>query len=59
MAAGTPVDVKTGPVEGKIHLENAHNYPFSEFGMVLGNSFATANAHIWNTTGTSDCPPKY
>jgi hypothetical protein len=60
MAAGTPVDVKVGPVEGKIiHIENAHNYPFCEFGLVIGDSFETAEAHIWNTTGTSDCPPKY
>jgi hypothetical protein len=61
MAAGTPVDVKVGPMEGNkvMRLENAHNYPFREFGLVLGDSFETAEASVWNTTGASDCPPKY
>ena len=42
-----------------MHLENAHNYPFCEFGLILGDSFETAVAHVWNTTGASDCPPLY
>lgn len=57
IASGKSVDVTVGPVENKIiHVENAHNYPFCEFGLIIGDSFETAYAHIWNTTGVSDCP---
>jgi hypothetical protein len=61
IAAGETVNVTVGPLPGNrlVHLENARNYPFCEFGLVLGNSFETADAHVWNTTGASDCPPKY
>ncbi|CAN7579320.1 cysteine rich repeat-containing protein [Rhizobium sp. LjRoot258] len=59
IASGKPVDVTLGAVEGKIiHVENAHNYPFCEFGLIIGDSFDTAEAHIFNTTGTSDCPSR-
>jgi hypothetical protein len=61
IAAGETVDVKVGPLPGNLlmHLENAHNYPFCEFGLILGDTFETAVAHVWNTTGASDCPPLY
>jgi len=53
-------DLKAKPVPGKmIHVENSHNYPFCELGLVLGTSAEDAVAHIWNSTGASDCPPQY
>jgi len=27
--------------------------------LILGDSFETAVAHVWNATGASDCPPLY
>jgi len=61
IAGGETVDVKVGPAGGnkRVHIENSQNYAFCEFGLILGDSFETAEAHIWNTTGASNCPPKY
>lgn len=41
----------------EIHIVDMNNYPFCEIGLITGTSKSNAVANIWNTTGTSDCPP--
>lgn len=41
----------------EIHIVDMNNSPFCEIGLITGTSKPNAVANIWNTTGTSDCPP--
>jgi haloalkane dehalogenase len=42
----------------EIHLQDMRGYPFSEVGLITGDSTGNAIANVWNTTGACEPTPE-